>query len=192
MSNCAAPRCALRLSFRAWRISVSSRLLLVIFRLVLALLLPAMQLLLQSLWILQNACACGMLVRIDSRCMLVHLSACWTSAGESGCILARQGAWYLPPFTTSAESCYTQPCCILCLASLNQTAAPHHTISHLITFASIAPATISKRSSLVHFTSGCNRDVLAMLYSVAPYFTTLWSTIVKQVLTPVLAYCCYS
>ena len=137
MSNCAAPRCAMRLWIRSWQISVCLRLLLVIFRLVLALLLPAMQLLLQSLWILLNACACGMLVYIDSRCMLVHLSACWTSAGELGCILARQGAWYLPPFTTSAVSCYTQPCCILacrdfmpCFTEPDCCTIPYHLTSH--------------------------------------------------------------
>ena len=70
-------------------------------------------------------------------------------------------------------------------------AASYHTfyMSLVVAFTTTVPC--SRNSSLYHLTPRCNHAMLTMLCHAALYFTTLNCTAVKQVLTPVLAYCCY-
>ena len=75
--------------------------------------------------------------------------------------------------------------------ALTHPTASHHTLSISFIFACDTAAPGSRGRSLHHLTSECNYDVLAMLYLVSLYLTTLCCTTVKQVLTSVLGYYCY-
>ena len=137
MSNCAAPRCAMRLSIRSLWISVCLHLLLVIFQLVLPLLLPAMQLLLQSLRILMRL----RMQRTGAHQFQVHAGASQRMLNHCWRIRLFPSALGRMKLTTSTVLRYPRPCSILvchdimpCFTEPDCCTIPYHLTSHYLCF----------------------------------------------------------